>query len=467
MPESPTPPSPAPDHGPSAPPPTGPVQRAPWAGQADAAGQTGAEAAGGPGPWTEQGHDAAWDGSLGRPGETVAVAGTPTRPRAPGWLARSWQALVAGAVAGAVIGAGTAWIVSSQQGTTVVSGGDNVVINDPESATTASAAAAKALPSSVTVSVTSSSQSGSGSGVVLDTEGHILTNQHVATLGGETTKGSLQVQLADGRVLSAELVGQDPLYDLAVLKVDAEGLTPITFSDMSTLNVGDVAVAIGAPMGLPNSVSDGIVSNLERSIPVASSAVPEGEGQDESPFRLPDPDGGASTATGQVSLNVVQTDAAINHGNSGGALVDAEGRLIGINVAIYSPSEQGGSIGLGFAIRADIAHRVADELIADGKASHGQLGVTVQSQSVTASGQATGFTEGAKVASAPSDSPAGRAGVRKGDVIVKVGDRRVVDATDVTATVRAHAGGEKVQLTVRRGDTDRTVEVTLGTASVG
>lgn len=237
---------------------------------------------------------------------------------------------------------------------------------------------------------------------------------------------------------------------------------------MSKLNVGDTTVAIGAPLGLPNSVSDGVVSNLDRSIPVASSAVPKSEGDDSNPFANPDQDGGTSTQkAGQVSLNVIQTDAAINHGNSGGALVNAAGELIGVNVAIYSPSEEGGSIGLGFAVRGNVAQRVSQELIANGTATHGQLGVTIQSNSARQAGKATGFTTGARVATATADSPAGKAGVQSGDVIVGVGGKRVVDATDVTATVRSYAAGTEVPIKVKRGDNEMEFKVTLGAASVG
>ena len=394
--------------------------------------------------------------------------GTGTDNRSSRGGQRWWLGLVAGAVAGALVGGVTAMAVSNGSTTNTVAGGNGpgVVIQNPDSVTAVTAAAAKALPSVVTINVSRGTTGGSGSGIVVDDKGHILTNQHVATLAGATDQGTIDIMTSDGKVLGAKLVGQDPLYDLAVLKVDPAGLTPIVWADLSKLNVGDVAVAIGAPLGLPNSVSDGIVSNLDRSIPVASSAVEQDSSADEDDrFSLPDQDG--AKAKGQVSINVIQTDAAINHGNSGGALVNAAGELIGVNVAIYSPSEEGGSIGLGFSVRADIAKRVSDELIKDGKATHGQLGVSISSTQVKDGGTETGFTNGATVADVPADSPAGKAGMRLGDIIVKVGDRRVVDATDVTATVRSYAAVAEVSITVKRSGQEVTLPVTLGAAKVG
>ncbi|MDR2257254.1 MAG: trypsin-like peptidase domain-containing protein [Arthrobacter sp.] len=401
----------------------------------------------------------AYPGAWTRPSEA---------PERPVGVRRGWgPALVAGAVAGALVGGVVGWGASALAKPQVISSSGGVVIQNPQSATSVTAAAAKALPSVVTISVTRGSTGGSGSGIVVDDDGHILTNQHVATLAGATAQGTIDVMTSDGRVLPAKLVGQAPLYDLAVLKVDGAGLTPAAWADLDKLNVGDVAVAIGAPLGLPNSVSNGVVSNLDRSIPVASSAVDESESSAEGDdrFSLPDQDGSSSSAKGQVSLNVIQTDASINHGNSGGALVNAAGELIGVNVAIYSPTEQGGSVGIGFAIRGDIAQRVATELIETGKASHGKLGVSIRSAPVDDNGAGTGFTDGATVADVPSGSAAARAGLRAGDVIVKVGDKRTIDATDVTATVRSYAAGTEVPITVRRGGAETVVKVTLDEAS--
>lgn len=466
-PSSSAPASPGPHaNGPSAAEPAAPT--APEWGQAAPAGAAAYEqAAGHHNPYAayaQQPAAAPQQGNGAYPGAWERPQAAPQRQPA---TRRGWgTALIAGAAAGALVGGLVGWGAAALAKPQSVSSGGGVVIQNPESATSVTAAAAKALPSVVTISVTRGSTGGSGSGIVVDQEGHILTNQHVATLAGATAQGTIDVMTSDGRVLPAKLVGQDPLYDLAVLKVDGAGLTPAGWADLGKLNVGDVAVAIGAPMGLPNSVSDGVVSNLDRSIPVSSSAVDESESTDEGDdrFSLPDQNG-SSSSKGQVSLNVIQTDAAINHGNSGGALVNAAGELIGVNVAIYSPTEQGGSIGLGFAIRGDIAQRVANELIKNGKASHGKLGVSIRSSQVDDNGSNTGFTNGATVADAPSDSAAGRAGMRAGDVIIKVGDRPTVDATDVTATVRSYAAGTEVPITVRRGSGEEVVKVTLDEAS--
>ena len=202
---------------------------------------------------------------------------------------------------------------------------------------------------------------------------------------------------ADGRVYDAEVVGTDPTYDLAVIKLqDAEGLTPIEFADSSELNVGDETIAVGAPLGLSNTVTTGIVSALNRSIQIASSAAPDSsDAEDDSEGDSPVPDDGqtppfffdfgegenqAQSPTESISIAVIQTDAAINPGNSGGALVDSEGKLIGINVAIASAGGTGaeaGSIGVGFSIPSNIVQRITDEIIENGSATHGLLGASV------------------------------------------------------------------------------------------
>lgn len=447
-------------HGPEQRAPGGHVGHTPFPAALQGYPQTSAAAT------TGHGHDGTWWDSL-----ATQQPAEPERQRARRG-AGPWTALLAGALAGALVGGGVAWAVASSSGggvRTVTAGGGDVVIQNPQAVTNVTAAAAKALPSTVAISVTGGSKSGSGSGVVLDKEGHILTNQHVATLGGATASGRIQVLTSDGRVLDATLVGQDPLYDLAVIKVESAQLTPITWGEVDKLNVGDTTVAIGAPLGLPNSVSDGVVSNLTRSISVASSAVPDSGGDNGggSDFNFSFPDGGgSSSARGSVSLNVVQTDAAINHGNSGGALVDAQGRLVGINVAIASDSAEGGNIGVGFAIRGDIAKRVADELIASGEASHGQLGVTIASSAAPgASNTRAGFTNGAKIQDVPNGSPAAAAGLRSGDVVVAVGGVPTIDATAVTATVRSYAGGSTVPVTLERSGKRVEVDVKLGSVS--
>ena len=186
-----------------------------------------------------------------------------------------------------------------------------------------------------------SDQGGSGSGVIISDDGYVLTNTHVVTLGGAVADPTIRVTTSDGRIFSATVVGTDPIYDLAVIKLeDATDLTPIDFADSSKLNVGDTAVALGAPLGLSNSVTTGIVSALNRSIQIASSALPDSSSEDapqneqetpeegEGPFQFDLPGNTSQQSSESISIAVIQTDAAINHGNSGGALVNAKGCLL-------------------------------------------------------------------------------------------------------------------------------------------
>jgi putative serine protease PepD len=277
-------------------------------------------------------------------------------------------------------------------------------------------------------------------------------------------------------VLTAKLVGTDPLSDLAVIKVDnASGLTPATLGDSGKLNVGDTAIAIGSPLGLTGTVTDGIVSTLNRTISVASAAAPnEGdsaEGDDEGGFQFAPPGGGQSqqsTAQNDISINVIQTDAAINPGNSGGALVNSSGEIIGVNVAIASAgsdslSSSSGNIGVGFSIPINHAKRVAQEIINTGKASHGQLGVSVKEKA--ASSNSSGFSVGADVATLEPDSAAAKAGIKVGDVITKFNDLAIGEPEQLTAAVREQPAGSKVRITVLRNGAEQTLDVTLGAAA--
>lgn len=392
--------------------------------------------------------------------------------RRPGWGIVA-GALIVGAIAGGGAGAGVLALNNGNNATQNPGVQQEVrdqIVANPKTATTVSHAAQSAMPSVVTISASGNNKSGSGSGVIVSEDGYVLTNQHVATLGGASDKATIEVQTSDGTTYPATLVGQDPLYDLAVVKLEntnGKKFSPITFANMDDVNVGSDAIAIGAPLGLPNTVSTGIISNRERSISIASSAVksaPEADGGESDPhqFQIPGQEQ-QKQPSGRISINVLQTDASINHGNSGGALVNNKGELIGINVAIYAPSEDSGSIGLGFAVPGNIAQRVAHELMSNGKASHGQLGLLARSQPSN-EGRSAIFTEGAVVSEVSSDSPAGQAGIQKGDVITKVGGKRMNDAVDLTATIRSYAAGTKVPVTIRRDGQERTVEVTLGSA---
>jgi putative serine protease PepD len=320
--------------------------------------------------------------------------------------------------------------------------------------------------------VAGSSESGSGSGVVLSDDGYVLTNTHVVTLGGAEASPTIRVTTSDGHIYNAEVIGTDPIYDLAVIKLEgASDLTPIEFGDSSELNVGSTAVAIGAPLGLSNSVTTGIVSALNRSIQIASSAVPDttqdsqgdqGDQGDQggSPFQFDLPGTQQQSASSSISISVIQTDAAINPGNSGGALVDSEGKLIGINVAIATAgsSEESGSIGVGFSIPSNIAKRVADEIIENGEATHGLLGATVQDASSVESAEVAG----AVIVEPTSGGPAADAGLKKGDIVTKFNGLPVTGATDLTAQVRAAAAGSEATVTYVRGGKTYEADVTLG-----
>ncbi|WP_461187204.1 S1C family serine protease [Arthrobacter sp. Z4-13] len=392
--------------------------------------------------------------------------------------------LVASILAAGLVGGGVATVSANEffdnSGSAAATSSNSqpgtVIVNNQENVNAITAAAVKASPSVVTISASSGSAGGTGSGIILDDQGHVLTNTHVVTLDGQSANAALEVRTSDGRVLTAKLVGTDPLSDLAVIKVDnASGLTPATLGDSGKLNVGDTAIAIGSPLGLTGTVTDGIVSTLNRTISVASAAAPEegdnAEGDDEGGFQFAPPGGGQSqqtTAQNDISINVIQTDAAINPGNSGGALVNSSGEIIGVNVAIASAgsnslSSSSGNIGVGFSIPINHAKRVAQEIIDTGKASHGQLGVSVKKKS--ASSNDSGFSVGAEVATLEPDSAAAKAGIKVGDVITKFNDLAIGEPEQLTAAVREQSAGSEVRITVLRGGAEQTLDVTLGAAA--
>ncbi|MBD8484270.1 trypsin-like peptidase domain-containing protein [Frigoribacterium sp. CFBP 8759] len=379
-------------------------------------------------------------------------------------------ALLVGVLVGGAAGGGVAAVLSRDSGAGVSATGQSrdLTVNDYDDATVVTAVAAKATKSVVTINVTAGESGGTGSGVILSDDGYIVTNTHVVTLDGASASGSVTVTLSDGSILPAEVVGLDPTVDLAVLKVDAPGLTPIDFADSSELNVGDTAVAIGAPLGLSNTVTDGIVSTLNRSITVQSSAAPtdgsdQGQQNDnngQGPFSFNNGDGGTQNqASSVISLPVIQTDASINPGNSGGALLDSQGELIGLNVAIASSGESSGSIGVGFSVPSNLVQRVAKEIMANGKASHGLLGASVND----ATSDAAATRVGALIVQLSPGGAAQNAGLRQGDVVTEFNGVPISDRTDLTAQVRFLAGGATADLTyVRDGKTD-TTKVTLDT----
>ena len=299
------------------------------------------------------------------------------------------------------------------------------------------AIAARLLPSVVTISVKSSQGEGTGSGVVLRSDGYILTNNHVveAAVSGAT----LTAQFAGTRGdTPARIVGRDPISDLAVIKVSLRNLRPATLGKSSSLVVGDPVLAIGAPLGLSSTVTAGIVSALNRTVSTADD-----------------------TGQRHVIGGAIQTDAAINPGNSGGALVDSLGQVIGINTAIASaPGGSGGSIGVGFAIPIDIARSVAEEIIRTGKVTHPYIGVTLDTVTADAARQ-NKLPVGAIVVSVIPGSPAAKAGLRARDIITGI-DGEVIDSADaLIVALRTHKLGDTVSLKISRNGADKTVTATL------
>lgn len=337
--------------------------------------------------------------------------------------------------------------IYSNDGQFVSTTGGTITISNTNGLNTASAVALKSTPSVVTIEVESQTISGSGSGVIISEDGYIVTNNHVASMAGDGATATIRVTLSDGRLFSASVVGTDPIMDIAVIKIDAAGLSPIEWGDSSSMVVGDEAIAIGAPLGLQNTVTDGVVSAVNRSISISDSS-------DGYNFQLPN---GESTISKQpVVLPVIQTDASINPGNSGGALLNANGQLVGINVAIASSGNSDGSIGVGFSIPSNLVKRIVDELMTGGEASHGKIGAMVSAVS-----GATGVT-GADVKEVLAGSPAEAAGLKAGDVIIAFNGVPIRNELDITAQARSLVEGQIITMQVVRGGKTVTLEVTMG-----
>ncbi|MEW6291983.1 MAG: Do family serine endopeptidase [Pseudomonadota bacterium] len=271
-------------------------------------------------------------------------------------------------------------------------------------------------------------QSGLGSGVVVSADGLVLTNNHVVESADE-----IEIAFHDGRKAKAKLVGSDPESDLAVLRIaDSQPLTPITFAQAESLRIGDVVLAIGNPFGVGQTVTSGIVSALGR------------------------------THLGINTFeNFIQTDAAINPGNSGGALVDSNGHLVGINTAIYSQS--GGSMGIGFAIPVSLAKSVMEQIIKTGTVTRGWIGVEVQDMTPElAESFGVKPDEGALIAGVMRGSPADRAGVKPGDVLLSVGGKRVKDAQVMLDLIAALAPGEKAAFGLFRAGKPLELQIVVG-----
>jgi S1-C subfamily serine protease len=293
--------------------------------------------------------------------------------------------------------------------------------------------AARVLPAVVSIEIRIGDQGGTGSGVVLDADGHILTNNHVISPAAGVPNSTIKVIFQDNTQVPARIVGRDPKTDLAVVKVNVPNPTVAQIGSSANLAVGDSVIAIGSPLGLAGTVTNGIVSALNR------------------PERL-DGEGSDTNAV----IDAIQTDAAINPGNSGGPLVDSTGAVVGINAAISTFGQgSGGSIGLGFAIPIDHARRIAQELIQSGSVKHADLGLNAKS--VT-----DDTTDGAQVQNVRIGGPAAQAGIVEQDVIVKLGDRRIGSANELQVAVQEHTIGEQVPVQLIRQGRPLVVTATLG-----
>ena len=292
-------------------------------------------------------------------------------------------------------------------------------------------------PSTVTVRATGTEQGSQGAGFILDTKGHVVTNAHVVS-GHET----FSIQLDSGFIVEASLVGMDTPTDVAVLAMNnpPKDLQPASLGDSGALVVGQPVAAIGNPLGLSQSVTTGIISSLDR--PVST----EGDNA-----------GGQKIAT-----NAIQIDAATNEGNSGGALFDGQGRVIGVNCALASDTSVKGQaypVGIGFAIPINLVKKIADQLIGDGSARHVRLGVTTKSVWVKA-GDISQL--GAQVKSVEPSSPASRGGIQVDDTVIAVGESRVTSENSLMGTIGVYQPGDVVALHVVRGMEVISLNVTLG-----
>jgi putative serine protease PepD len=265
-----------------------------------------------------------------------------------------------------------------------------------------------------------------GSGFVVSSDGYVVTNDHVVAGASSVT-----VKIGDGKTLPAKVIGTDASTDLALLKVSASGLTPLTLGNSDAVEVGDSAYAIGNPYGLDRTLTTGVISALQRQI---------------------------SSPNGYTIDNVLQTDAAINPGNSGGPLFNAQGQVIGVNSQIETggssaDGSEGGNVGIGFAIPSNTVKNVVDQLLKSGKVSHAYLGVSTQD---SANGG------GATVAGLAGGGPAATAGLQNGDVITAISGKSVADSEALSSIVDTHKVGDTVQLTVKRNGSTKTISVKLG-----
>ena len=352
--------------------------------------------------------------------------------------------VLAGALGGGAVGGIVGAHYGGDDSVSIGSGAPAVAAPavDPKSYT---AIAGQVLPSVVSISVRVGNSGDTGSGFIIRKDGYILTNNHVTSVASDG--GTITVTFNDGSTASGTVVGSDPASDLAVVRVDRNNLKPADLGSSSSVQVGDPVLAIGSPLGLSGTVTQGIVSALNR--PVNTTQ------EQQDPF-------GSNSSTIPTVINAIQTDAAINPGNSGGPLVDGAGQVIGITSAIASLGStfggQTGNIGVGFAIPMDQARLIAAQLIATGHASHPILGVQIGN--VTNSSG----TVQVMIQTVQPGGPADKAGLRVGDVIVALGGKAVTSGNGLIATVRSHNPGEKISVTFLRDGRRQTVSVTLADA---
>ncbi|MFF9027979.1 trypsin-like peptidase domain-containing protein [Streptomyces iakyrus] len=402
-----------------------------------------------PGPW--QRYDP-WAAPAGAGGHGPLQQNGAAVPSTEQRRKRGKKSLVLGAVLLALISGGIGGVV----GTYLERNGGVGTVELPQAGKEAAARdadsvagiAGRALPSVVTLHVSGAGEQGTGTGFVLDTRGHILTNNHVVQPAGSS--GEITVTFNGGQTAQAEVVGRDSGYDLAVVRVKGvSGLTPLALGNSDNVQVGDPVVAIGAPFDLAGTVTSGIISAKQRPITAGGE---KGDGSDVS------------------YVDALQTDAPINPGNSGGPLLDARARVIGINSAIRSAgsgstqdSGRSGSIGLGFAIPINQGKRVAEELINTGKATHPVIGITLD-MDYTGDGArvATEGSEGG--APVTPGGPGAKAGIKSGDVITEVDGGRVHSGEELIVKTRAHRPGDRLELTVERGGKERKVSLVLGSS---
>jgi putative serine protease PepD len=339
------------------------------------------------------------------------------------------SALLAGALGGAL-----GYVAASRQGSVGVDLGSRAGAAPPALAQrppdSLAGVVARVMPSVVTVHADGDQGESLGSGFVISAEGYVLTNEHVVS---EVPDEAVRVTFSDHSTVTARVVGRDVESDLAVLKVARSGLRPVELGDSDAVAVGDPVLAIGSPLALSGTVTFGIVSALDRTMTGGDAGGPP------------------------RYYAAIQTDAAVNHGNSGGPLFDSAGRVIGINSMIKSlagSEDESGNIGLAFAIPINQARRVAGEIIDSGKAKRTVMGATLELSYRGANG-------GARLAEVQSAGPAAAAGLREGDVILQLGSHSIDEPTDLIALVRRYDPGTVLNVTYRRGGATQTTQITL------